>query len=82
MLAPEEFLRLLDETEQHLQRMGRRIFAGDAQVDPYQKGKLRACDQCSYQAICRIDPWTHAYRILKEANSNSAESVSTHTPAA
>jgi ATP-dependent helicase/nuclease subunit B len=72
MLPSEEFLRLLDQTEQHLQRMGRGIFAGTACVDPYQKGKLRACDHCGYQAICRIDPWTHAYRVLKETGVNSA----------
>ena len=44
--------------------MGREIFAGAAQVNPYRHKQTLACDQCSYQAICRIDPWTHLVFIV------------------
>ncbi|HVR36368.1 MAG TPA: PD-(D/E)XK nuclease family protein, partial [Methylomirabilota bacterium] len=58
------FAELLDRVERRLIEMGREIFAGVARVDPYQKGRKRPCDHCRYQAICRIDPWTHEYRGL------------------
>jgi ATP-dependent helicase/DNAse subunit B len=45
--------------------MGREIFSGEAKVAPYRKGAATACDQCDYRSICRIDPWTHRYRVLK-----------------
>jgi ATP-dependent helicase/nuclease subunit B len=64
-LESASFLALLDTVEQHLQRMGRAIYAGEAAVDPYRKGATLACDQCEYAAICRIDPWTHVYRALR-----------------
>lgn len=64
-LSPEDFAALLRNTEASLKRMGREIFAGAAQVDPYRHKSMVACDQCVYQAICRIDSWTHRYRVLK-----------------
>jgi ATP-dependent helicase/nuclease subunit B len=66
-LNTAEFEALLDAVETNLVRMGRDIFAGRAQVSPYRKGGLTACDQCGYQSICRIDPWTHNFRVLKKA---------------
>ena len=65
MLEVAAFDALLDDVEQQLRTMGRAIFQGVAKVDPYRKGVETACDQCRYQSICRIDPWVHAYRILK-----------------
>ena len=68
IMAKEDFGKLLDEVEQHLIRMGKEIYAGVAKIDPYQKGNVRACDQCDYVSICRIDPWTHEYRVLNKAS--------------
>ena len=65
-LPPEEFSALLDLVETHLVTMGCEIFSGSAKVAPYRKGATTACQQCDYQAICRIDPWTHEFRALKE----------------
>ena len=65
ILATENFLKLLDDVETHLAKMGEEIFAGAVKIDPYQKGKTRACDQCDYAQICRIDSWSHPYRVLK-----------------
>ena len=65
-LATEAFEALLDSVEQNLKRMGQAIFAGEARVDPYRKGTSTACEQCDYRPICRIDPWTHIYRVLKK----------------
>lgn len=59
------FQALLDSVERNLKTMGREIFSGVARVDPYRRGSATACDQCDYRAICRIDPWTHNFRVLK-----------------
>jgi ATP-dependent helicase/DNAse subunit B len=56
--------------------MGRAIFAGDIEINPYQKGALRACDYCFYQGICRIDPWTHSFRQLGQAESERSAVIS------
>ncbi|MEO5802680.1 MAG: PD-(D/E)XK nuclease family protein [Verrucomicrobiota bacterium] len=65
IMPPENFAKLLADVEQQLVRIGQEIFSGNVKVDPYQKGNIRACDQCEYQAVCRIDPWIHPYRVLK-----------------
>jgi ATP-dependent helicase/nuclease subunit B len=64
-LACKDFEALLDQVEEKLRAIGRQIFAGEAKVDPYRKGSTTACDYCDYQAICRIDPWTHVWRVLR-----------------
>ena len=66
-----EFEKLLDGVEAQLREMGRAIVSGAARVDPYRKGKTTACDQCDYRAICRIDPWTHRYRVLRAAEEEA-----------
>ncbi len=66
VMRSESFGKLLDEVEQHLVRMGKEIFSGVAKIDPYQKGNVRACEQCEFVGICRIDPWVHHYRVLKK----------------
>jgi ATP-dependent helicase/nuclease subunit B len=65
-LESENFAGLLDAVEALLKKMGREIFAGAARVDPYRKGQTIACDHCDYRSICRIDPWTHVYRVLRK----------------
>jgi ATP-dependent helicase/nuclease subunit B len=54
-----------------LREMGRSIFSGKASVDPYRKGSETPCKFCDYRAVCRIDPWTHRYRMLRAAKENS-----------
>ncbi len=70
-MSPEDFAALLDSVEQNLKRMGNEIFAGVADVSPYKRGTIKACDQCACQAICRIDPWEHPFRILRKASPST-----------
>jgi len=72
-LSTEQFNRLLDLVETNLKQMGRQVYAGVAKVDPYQRGADTACDQCDYRSICRIDPWTHRYRVLKRTETAEPE---------
>jgi ATP-dependent helicase/nuclease subunit B len=67
MLPRAEFEKLLDGVETQLREMGKRIFSGAAQVDPYRKGKQTPCEFCDYQAACRIDKWTQQYRLLRSS---------------
>ena len=59
------FEKLLDGVELRLLEMGRAIFSGEAAVDPYRKGAETPCEFCDYRAACRIDPWTHPWRVLR-----------------
>jgi ATP-dependent helicase/nuclease subunit B len=71
-LPRAEFEALLDTVEEQLRRIGNEIFAGTAHLDPYRKGRETPCEYCDYQAACRIDKWTHRFRILA-AKSGSAD---------
>ncbi len=64
-LPADEFNALLELMETQLRRLGERIFAGHAEVDPYRKGQETPCEYCEYRAACRIDEWTHEYRELR-----------------
>jgi len=71
-LSRAEFEKLLDRVETQLREMGRAIFSGEAKVDPYRKGCETPCEFCDYRAACRIDPWTHRYRVLRATKVNPA----------
>jgi ATP-dependent helicase/nuclease subunit B len=64
-MSKDEFMQLLDAVEANLVRMGQSIYNGTITPNPFQKGKERACDKCEYQAVCRIDSWTHQFRSLQ-----------------
>jgi ATP-dependent helicase/nuclease subunit B len=64
-LPRADFEKLLDRVENQLRDFGRAIFSGVANVNPYKKGKQVPCEFCDYRAACRIDPWTHSYRVLR-----------------
>ena len=70
-LPRAEFEKLLDGVETRLREMGRAIFSGEAEVDPYRKGAETPCEFCDYRAACRIDPWTHQYRVLRAAKETA-----------
>ena len=64
-LDSAEFEAMLDSVEASLKQMGEQIFSGAAKVHPFRKGGLTACAYCDYRPICRFDPWTQSYRVLK-----------------
>jgi ATP-dependent helicase/nuclease subunit B len=66
-LSTAQFEVLLRSAETNLKKMGQLLYAGQAEVAPYKAGRDVACQQCDYAAICRIDPWTHSYRVLRRA---------------
>jgi ATP-dependent helicase/nuclease subunit B len=74
-LPRAEFEKLLDGVETRLKEMGRAIFSGEAKVDPYRKGTETPCGFCDYRAACRIDPWTHQWRVLRTAKESGSAAV-------
>jgi len=60
-----ELEKLLDGVETKMREMGNTIFSGEASVNPYRKGAQTPCEFCDYRAACRIDPWTHQWRVLR-----------------
>jgi ATP-dependent helicase/nuclease subunit B len=72
-LPPEDFEKLIADTEQHLRSFGRDILNGVADVAPFRKGTETACDRCEFHSVCRFDPWTQPFRSLKPAPKASAK---------
>ena len=66
-----DFAALLDQVETQLRTLGDKIFSGAAAVDPYRKGSATACDFCDYRAACRINEWTHEWRVLRAKEPSS-----------
>lgn len=64
-LPRAEFEALLNRVVTQLAEMGHAIYHGKASVDPYRKGSETPCKFCDYRNACRIDPWTHRYRVLR-----------------
>ena len=60
-----DFLGLIDQIKNFLRQFGQDIFAGDVGVAPFRHKNEIACDRCAYHSICRFDPWTEPYRVLK-----------------
>jgi ATP-dependent helicase/nuclease subunit B len=72
-LPRDNFNALLDNVEEKLRAMGKKVFSGEAKVDPYRKGRQTPCEFCDYQAACRIDKWTHQYRVLRATTTNETD---------
>jgi ATP-dependent helicase/nuclease subunit B len=70
-MQADAFEQMLDDVENRLRELGRRIYAGVVDMDPYRHGGDIACDQCAARAICRIDPWTHRYRSLARKQTSA-----------
>ncbi|HTX21579.1 MAG TPA: PD-(D/E)XK nuclease family protein [Candidatus Aquilonibacter sp.] len=66
-LPRAEFEKLVNGVETQLREFGGAIFSGIADVNPYRKGKQTPCEYCDYAAACRIDKWTHKFRVLRAA---------------
>ena len=73
-LSNDRFRELLDQVEGTIAGMGAEIFSGKVVVSPYRKGSVTACDQCSYRAVCRMDPWVHTFRALRSPGATGSDS--------
>ncbi|MCD6340317.1 MAG: PD-(D/E)XK nuclease family protein [Verrucomicrobia bacterium] len=63
-VSAEEFAAILEHSRKLAEEFGKRILEGDIAVSPYSFRGQKACDTCPWAAVCRIDPWTHRFRVL------------------
>ncbi len=71
-MLSEAFGEMLQATEEHLRRIGRQVYSGNIELNPYQHGAKRPCITCQFHGVCRIDPWTHSYRVLRRRAAEQA----------
>jgi ATP-dependent helicase/nuclease subunit B len=64
-LRSDEFVEILQRTEELIREFGNRIYAGDIAIRPYKHGSQVPCERCDYQPVCRFDPWTQKYNVLR-----------------
>ncbi|MBI4660708.1 MAG: PD-(D/E)XK nuclease family protein [Verrucomicrobia bacterium] len=64
-LPAEEFQTLVARVKEFLRRHGQAIFAGQVEAAPYRWRNETACDFCAYRPVCRFDPWTQPFRVLR-----------------
>ena len=69
-LASETFRQLESQVEERLRTFGRRIYQGQIEAAPYQIKKERACEFCEFRSVCRFDPWTGGFRVLREGGTS------------
>lgn len=79
-LGADEFLALVSQTEDFLRKFGRAIYSGDVTVAPYRVKRETACSRCEYQSICRFDPWTEPYRVLREIRAQQEPRPTAEVP--
>jgi ATP-dependent helicase/nuclease subunit B len=71
-LESTDFESLLQRSAELICEFGRRIFGGDIAIHPYKKGAEIPCDRCDYQSVCRFDPWTQKYNVLRAPAATEA----------
>ncbi len=68
-LPAGEFQALIARVKEFLREHGREIYAGTIATRPYRWRGRTACDLCRYRPVCRFDPWTQPYHVLRPPQS-------------
>ncbi|MDI3533894.1 MAG: ATP-dependent helicase/nuclease subunit [Thermosediminibacterales bacterium] len=66
----EQFEYLRKHLRNLIQKIGQDILEGKVKIEPYQKGKFRACQYCPYRMVCQFDVLLkeNIYRFIKDEN--------------
>jgi len=72
--SAEEFAVISEYVNKKITETGKRIFAGDVAMRPYQLDKQSGCDYCPYHAVCGFDSRLpgYNYRKLDSVGDNEA----------
>lgn len=70
-----EFRTMSDYVNEVLVKTGKRIFAGDVSVKPYQLEGRTGCDYCPYHTVCGFDLGIDGYEYKKLQKFDSEESI-------
>jgi ATP-dependent helicase/nuclease subunit B len=62
VMGKEDFGRVSAYVDRKIREYGKRILAGDIQVDPYEMKNRNACTYCTFRSICRFDASIPGYR--------------------
>ena len=68
----EQFSLMKEYTKQIISASGTQMMAGHFPVSPYQKDKLRPCQYCEYQALCRFESGQKQYRYIRTMTEEEA----------
>lgn len=63
--SKEQFQALSGYVNEKIRTIGKKILAGDVQVNPYKMRKKSACDYCSYKGICGFDERIPGYQYRR-----------------
>lgn len=74
LLTAEEFSLVSDYVEHQVQRIGKEILQGKAQIAPHQIGQETGCMFCEYKDICGINEkaFGHRHRELENLKKDEA----------
>lgn len=75
VLSGRGFNILSEYTDQILNRIGQRIFDGEAEILPYELGGKTGCDYCPYQGICGFDKKIPGYEYRKLSKLKDVEAL-------
>ena len=72
--SAEDFAVISEYVNKKITETGKRIFAGDVAMKPYQLDKQSGCDYCPYHAVCGFDSRLpgHGYRKLDAVGDSEA----------
>lgn len=72
--SAEDFAVISEYVNKKITETGKRIFAGDVAMRPYQLDKQSGCDYCPYHAVCGFDSRLpgHGYRKLDAVGDSEA----------
>lgn len=72
--STEEFALISEYVNKKITETGKRIFAGDVAMKPYQLDKQSGCDYCPYHAVCSFDSRLpgHDYQKLENVGDSDA----------
>ena len=65
---PAEISALLDHLRRRIGQIGDAIMSGDVRIEPYRKSAATACQQCSFQSVCRFETHINRYRNVQSMN--------------
>ena len=65
VVSETEFAALGAFVNDKIAETGKKIFAGDVSVNPYQMEKQTGCDYCPYHAVCGFDTKLSGYHFRK-----------------
>lgn len=71
--SAEEFSVISEYVNKKITETGKRIFAGDVSMKPYQMDKQSGCDYCPYHAVCGFDSRLpgHSYRKMENLGDSA-----------